>query len=694
MSFMSANRIKHAQALYAVDIVDRYLDDASFKTARAPTVSLEPMHGVMTAIRDCMSAAGIERADFSAAVKSGDAASTQLQKLCGDFFVAFEKHTDPGAGKFTAWVCKTLLSMPSDKHVRAQDLYKIHDDLKDFDAWSARIQQEGHKNDIHAYDSFAALAEVLEPYQVARDQKQAKKKESNNGMTVIHDGPAGKILLIRNKAAAQIYGAGTRWCVSASDQNNMFSSYNSSGPLFFYILPDVDKAGRQVKYAGHVDEIFDVHDDTLNGVPKALKVLIDEAHAKADPFAVQLLQRYGGYTSLKATKPAAAVPAEWAHEYERIKDSYSLIPDVKNPALLENPDFILFLMSHDKRFYDAADYKLRETENFSARVVSRYPEFLGQLPQHHRCAYDVGRAALFAADRKQINSVWLNLDRSLQSHIDLARIAVDRGLSVFLLPQDVPRDRALLLSFIRRMDSTSYNNYNDKKIPEIVPYKNDRDFILAEIRLNADLYGRLPSEIQKDTVFVKALIGQNPSVYSRLSADMKLNEGLAYEAVWGSPWMYQHIPKALRSVPDIMEEALSGDDNWNIDFVLPTQKKDPDFIIWFLGACHINSTKIRACLAAIDCQALERKDPDFKERVSQVLINSEAPSHYLLACAEAGWEIDHNLVRMRAEKAVQHGDRDTAFDMVRHLPDLWPAQGFPEFFMASVAARPSGPVPE
>lgn len=183
------------------------------------------------------------------AFKNGSPTEQQMKESIFPIYDAFIRKTDPTADKthkFTAWICRAYLhAAQHGKPIRAEDLYKIAGDLKDFEAFSSVIPVE--KRDINIYASYDDLLDVLRPHQQKRDQKTELRGRlsavAKKQAVIFYDGPEGKIVMPLTKEACQLWGRNTRWCIAATEENNAFDDYNASGPIFI-LLPKINSEAK------------------------------------------------------------------------------------------------------------------------------------------------------------------------------------------------------------------------------------------------------------------------------------------------------------------------------------------------------------------------------------------------------------------------------------------------------------------
>lgn len=166
------------------------------------------------------------------------------------------------------------LSFLSDKHAlkygpgltRMQDVpedpQKVIGTLNNFDVHGSKLKD--NLKDFNQHPSFEAVQSALQPYvEKSQTQKAQQEKATKGAPIVFDDGNGLTVRHIDTKDASCKYGAGTKWCVSAS-KNNMFSQYkkgtswlggNQNNKMYTIHTPD----GR--KFAYHEGELNMARDE-------------------------------------------------------------------------------------------------------------------------------------------------------------------------------------------------------------------------------------------------------------------------------------------------------------------------------------------------------------------------------------------------------------------------------------------------
>ena len=135
---------------------------------------------------------------------------------------------DPTGGKYLQF----LVNMYIKGQFKLEDMPRIKKDLTVFDKAKAKI-----KKDILSFKTLNDLYDAVEPYYDADlTSNKAKVKMTKKDADTLIDTPDFKVIVPKTKEAAKLYGANTKWCTAADDdEHNMFDHYNAQGPLYVII---------------------------------------------------------------------------------------------------------------------------------------------------------------------------------------------------------------------------------------------------------------------------------------------------------------------------------------------------------------------------------------------------------------------------------------------------------------------------
>lgn len=216
-----------------------------------------------------------------------------------DDFIEKLGAVDPSrTGMYMPWLAKLAITKPNEN--RTEDLDRVGEDLRHFEANKARIANK----DINSYKGFQELFDVIAPFlrprELTKDEKEKAKQQAElekvkKDIITVYSGPEGWIRIPTTRDAAIFLGQNTRWCTSARG-NNMFSHYAKSDSLFVVY----DKETKQRSQL-HIDSgQFAGEDDRnkgLNAVPKwAQKPIVDwykENNPKLSLRHIMALSNYG-----------------------------------------------------------------------------------------------------------------------------------------------------------------------------------------------------------------------------------------------------------------------------------------------------------------------------------------------------------------------------------------------------------------
>jgi hypothetical protein len=159
-----------------------------------------------------------------------------------------------GIGDYTKWILKLYQNgswKPGDS-VETKDL------LGKFNKHQKRLPIE--QRDINRYSSVRELYDSLKPYLNIQSRSEIKQEAEK-----VYEDNEWLIIIPHTKEAACYYGANTRWCTAAKE-NNMFDYYNNynddgDNPLYINIHKPTNR-----KYQFHFesDSFMDEEDEEIN----------------------------------------------------------------------------------------------------------------------------------------------------------------------------------------------------------------------------------------------------------------------------------------------------------------------------------------------------------------------------------------------------------------------------------------------
>ena len=141
---------------------------------------------------------------------------------------------DPTKNKeYVQWLVQKYLK----NEFRIEDAPRIKEVLDRFVKIKNKLQQK----DINRYSFHSLEAEMDKHFE--HDAKIDIDAASVKGAKILYNGPLGQLSSPTTKKAACELGSGTKWCTAANN-NNMFTYYNSNGPLYIW----KDKNGEKFQF--------------------------------------------------------------------------------------------------------------------------------------------------------------------------------------------------------------------------------------------------------------------------------------------------------------------------------------------------------------------------------------------------------------------------------------------------------------
>jgi len=172
------------------------------------------------------------------------------------------------AGRYSEWIIRGFMSFlpqldsgfsdnPEPERWFREDLPKITEDLKIFD----RLK---HKTDIKDINQIKGNDPFTRLYELVKPLKELQELEiGDDEYEKIYKGSDYQIIIPKTEKASCKYGAGTRWCTAAKE-NNYFDEYNKDGNLYILIMKD----GRKFQYHPWTNQYMDEMDRDATFAPK------------------------------------------------------------------------------------------------------------------------------------------------------------------------------------------------------------------------------------------------------------------------------------------------------------------------------------------------------------------------------------------------------------------------------------------
>ena len=164
---------------------------------------------------------------------------------------------DDRLGKAGKWI----LNLYKNKLLKDEDFYKVTDYLTTFFNHFRELPQE--QRDIGRYKSLGELANIVANYEnkeVIPTNRQLEKKAKSEAEKVYED-DKWLVIVPKTMKASQYYGANTKWCTAAKDENNAFDDYNDMDNLYININK---KTGKKYQFHFYTGQFMDELDYPLD----------------------------------------------------------------------------------------------------------------------------------------------------------------------------------------------------------------------------------------------------------------------------------------------------------------------------------------------------------------------------------------------------------------------------------------------
>lgn len=274
-----------------------------------------------------------------------------------DIVQYFADHADPTPKKhYTQWIINRYKT----RDFRQEDAERVNAALTSFHKNKQHMPKEGR--DIGHYGSLSQLEDAL-PKEDIKSKKEEKREVKHEGADVVHSEPGLSVHKLKTHAAAQFYGANTKWC-TAGKNSNMFDHYNKQGPL--YVV--------QAHSSGSLWKAVDDRDPVYKPTTAHTSKEEAESHVNAN---------YGGKgrvepPPVKTDKYQFHFPT---HQFMNDQDRQANIPELiaKHPELKNVKDFkqsTRFLTDDELKNVDPTTIK---NEGERADLAQRDPKMATQL---------------------------------------------------------------------------------------------------------------------------------------------------------------------------------------------------------------------------------------------------------------------------------------------------------------------------
>lgn len=171
------------------------------------------------------------------------------------------------AGLYGKW----LLKLYSTNNLKLEDLYKATHYLTLFH--THKRQLDPSVKDIGKFRTLPELWSVVQKYETVIPQKSNReiKKDIKKEIERVYEDDTWLVIVPKTMKASQYYGANTKWCTAAKDENNAFDDYNDMDRLYININKKTGKKYQFHFYSGQFMDELDSPLDDNSFLSKGLK---------------------------------------------------------------------------------------------------------------------------------------------------------------------------------------------------------------------------------------------------------------------------------------------------------------------------------------------------------------------------------------------------------------------------------------
>ena len=153
--------------------------------------------------------------------------------------IQYLSENDPsGNNKYLDWMTKIGIELSEGKpwHVGADPVIKL---IQDFHRLLPMIKNK----DINSYKTFDDLNSVVEEALAKEEEKKVAKQAKK-----IYEDDTVVVYAPFTVQASCKYGAGSKWCIAATRDNNYFDNYSKHSNFYFFINKKMDARSNPVDY--------------------------------------------------------------------------------------------------------------------------------------------------------------------------------------------------------------------------------------------------------------------------------------------------------------------------------------------------------------------------------------------------------------------------------------------------------------
>jgi hypothetical protein len=301
--------------------------------------------------------------------------------------------SDPsGNMKYLEWMAKQVLKLdePAEEVVELVGIFhKVVNKLK--------------IKDLNGYKTLGDLRSAVEELGGDLRSGTAKRREAKANAETIYDDDNFFVVLPHDKEASQHYGAGSKWCIAATQSQNYYQSYSSRSIGFFFII---DKHGKPSDPMHKVALAFYLQDHALKpniwdrleiynakDVRIKLPVVAKNCGSAWSAISAAIDARLKTYkeTAAEAKLKAMTMP-------QRLE--YSIVEKTADPDMYpyvrktDDPEIWPILLKHPDNYYTSSAMSNPNVPPEFRRAVAKTDSYEGKAAKVHNQILDDPRSVL------------------------------------------------------------------------------------------------------------------------------------------------------------------------------------------------------------------------------------------------------------------------------------------------------------
>ncbi len=254
-------------------------------------------------------------------------AKAKYPNLSNDQFNTIVKEQPAGTNnKYLMWTCKQ-----ASENV---------DDLNDIMLAVNLFHRNRTRLSIKDINQYASFQDVIDEVESLGQSKNQQQKNASKDAEVVYRDERFVVIRPHTAEASCKYGANTKWCIAARD-DNWFDSYSKDNTKFYFIIdtqPSESWAGKfavALQNDGH-DRVYDAQDQDIGfgGLMHYFKHIINDS--KSGPKIWNVINQHA--EQFPDTRQVIELRKQIASAEQNIRDGKYVMPSILEQYLVQTPE--------------------------------------------------------------------------------------------------------------------------------------------------------------------------------------------------------------------------------------------------------------------------------------------------------------------------------------------------------------------